>query len=144
MLGTSLTAYAKDVVREVVCVGRAGSLVDWENESEQRAYVVLYQPEQIINWRMERVNGRNVLSLVVLREAHKVSEDGFETKESEQLRVLRLVSGAKNSDGKTSGASYQVELWRPKENRAKRLNKAEWELTETKVPLRLGKPLPLI
>jgi hypothetical protein len=30
MLGTSLPAYAKDVVREIITTGRAGSLVDWE------------------------------------------------------------------------------------------------------------------
>ncbi len=144
MLGTSLEAYAKDVVKEVIGVGRAGTLVDWENEVEQRAYAVLYQTEQIINWRMERVNGRNVLSLVVLREAHKVSEDGFSTEESEQLRVLRLVQVTNKSGEEKSGPFYQVEIWRPKKNKAKRTTKTEWELTETKIPLRLGKPLPLI
>ena len=33
MLGTSLYAYAKNVVHEVIAVGRAGTLVDWESES---------------------------------------------------------------------------------------------------------------
>ena len=139
MLGTSLTAYAKDVVREVVCVGRAGSLVDWENESEKRAYSVLYQTEQIINWRMERVNGRNVLALVVLREARKISEDGFETEEAEQLRVLRLVK----STEKDAGWFYQVEIFQEQEKKSNR-RKKEWVKVETRIPLRLGKPLPLI
>lgn len=58
MLGTTLTGYAKMVVGDVVGLGRAGSLVDWEDEVEQRAYVVFYRAEQIINWRVERVNGR--------------------------------------------------------------------------------------
>jgi hypothetical protein len=48
------------------------------SEAEQRAYSVLYSTEQIINWRTERVNGRNVLSLVVLREVVKSATDGFQ------------------------------------------------------------------
>ena len=144
MLGTSLESYAKDVVREVISVGRAGSLVDWEGESEQRAYVVLYRPEQIINWRTERINGRNVLSLVVLRETRKISTDGFSCDEQDQLRVLRLVKDTKSSGEKHAGWIYQVELWvldTSKEIRKKRGAK-EWVKTETRVPL--GKPLPLI
>ena len=47
MLGTSLAGYAKRVVGDVVGVGRAGSLVDWEAAAEQRAYVSFYRAEQI-------------------------------------------------------------------------------------------------
>jgi hypothetical protein len=68
MLGTTLAAYAKDVVWEVMDVGRAGSLVDWEDLVEKRAYVSLYSAEQIINWQVGRMNGRNVPTLIVLRE----------------------------------------------------------------------------
>jgi hypothetical protein len=142
MLGTSLPAYAKDVVREVITTGRAGSLVDWEDEAEQRAYSVLYSAEQIINWGTERVNGRNLLTLVVLRESVRTATDGFEADQREQLRVLRLVNDGKASDQK-SAWFYQVELWHRKESKAKR-SKAEWEKVETRLPLRLGKPLPLI
>ena len=140
MLGTSLSSYAKNVVSEVVGVGRAGSLVDWEDQVEQRAYAVLYTAEQILNWHTERVNGRNVLTLVVLREVSKkpvAGEDEFEADEVEQLRVLRLVSGGK------SGWSYQVEIWQQGSKKSKR-GKTEWTKVETRIPLRLGKPLPLI
>ena len=68
MLGTTLTGYAKMVVGDVVGLGRAGSLVDWEDEVEHRAYVVFYRAEQIVNWRVERVNGRNVPTMIVLKE----------------------------------------------------------------------------
>src|SRR5699024_4129372 len=119
MLGSSLPSYAKDVVREVIGVGRAGTLVDWESGSatgehvERRAYAVLYQTEQIINWRTERVNGRNVLSLVVLKEqgnvAHPTSNaeypsEEFQNESVEQIRVLRLVKG------NDAGWFYQVEI----------------------------------
>ncbi len=141
MLGNSLHSYAKDVVREVMTVGRAGSLVDWEDEMEHRAYAVLYQAEQIINWQTQRVNGRNVLTLVVLREVVAgVSGDGFKVDDHEQLRVLRLV---KNSND-ASDWIYHVEIWRPKQNRTKKTNRTEWERVETRMPLRLGKPLSLI
>ena len=75
MLGTSLISYAKNVTNEVVSVGRAGTLVDWEDVSEKRAYAVMYAAEQIINWRTERVNGRNVLTLVVLKEVSQKPSD---------------------------------------------------------------------
>jgi len=146
LLGTSLTSYAKDVVNEVMCVGRAGTLVDWEDEVEQRAYAVLYHTEQIINWRTERVNGRNLLTLVVLCEtSKKLSEanDYFVQDEVEQFRVLRLIPGDKKDSGEKPGWFYQVELWQRKETKSKR-GKKEWLLVETRVPLRLGKPLPLI
>ena len=74
MLGTSLANYARNVVMEVVAVGRAGTLVDWEGPSrtglgdENRVYASLYRAEDILNWRMERIGGRNVLSLLVLAE----------------------------------------------------------------------------
>ena len=89
MLGTTLVAYAKNVTTEVVGVGRAGTLIDWEDQVERRAYAVLYQAEQIINWRTTRINGRNLLSLLVLREVlTEASKDEFAPEPVEQLRVL--------------------------------------------------------
>lgn len=143
LLGTSLYSYSKNIVSEVLTVGRAGSLVDWEGEGEKRAFVVRYDAEQILNWQVARVNGRNVVGLVVLREnaerGMKNDEgDVFEPEMVEQLRVLRLVPGEK------SGWVYQVELWRQKTNRTSRTKRTEWEMVESRVPLRLGKPLALI
>lgn len=136
MLGSPLPAYAKSVVSEIISVGRAGTLVDWEDTSENRVYASLYRAEQIINWRVERINGRNIATLIVLHECgagnadcglgnqgSMVSRptgepDGFETNVTEQIRVLRLVpgkdlglTGARPSEGKLD---YQcvVEIWR--------------------------------
>jgi hypothetical protein len=94
MLGTTLPGYAKNVVTEVVGIGRAGSLIDWEGDVEKRAYLSLYSAEQILNWRIERVNGRNVPTLIVLSE--NFAEDGkdeFELNFQQQIRVLKLVPG---------------------------------------------------
>lgn len=99
LLGNSLEAYAKNVVSEVIGVGRAGTLVDWEENGEKRAYSVMYHAENILNWRMERVGGRNVVTLVVLHEeisvagGEELAGDDFESPTVEQIRVLKLVWG---------------------------------------------------
>ena len=152
MLGTSLASYAKNVVSEIIGVGRAGTLVDWEDENEKRAYGVLYTAEQILNWRSERVNGRNVLTLVVLRENAEVrmkNEEGddFERATVEQLRVLRLKEARSQNPEAMSEWQYVVEIWQVRadgQQKKSRRAKAEWVKEETRIPLRLGKPLPLI
>ena len=160
MLGTSLSGYAKVVVGDVVGLGRAGSLVDWEAEAERRAYAVFYPAERIMNWRMGRVRGRNVLTLLVLRETANIEHptsnteprtentsprpspqsgegDPFVSDLVEQIRVLRLVVG---DDG---DAFCRVDLWQEHAVEGER-GKAEWVVVESRVPRRLGKPLPLI
>ncbi len=152
MIGTTLSSYTKNVTSEIIRVGRAATLVDWENEAEQRAYAVLYTAEQIINWRTDRINGRTLLSLVVLRETAKNHDDDvFISENSEQLRVLRLVQGETKSPDAKPEWFYQVDIWKQRDdvekqnttNRRSR-KKTEWIKTETRVPLRLGKSLPLI
>ena len=145
MLGTTLPSYAKNVVSEVIMVGRAGTLVDWESDVEQRAYAVLYGAEQIINWRTERVNGRNVLTLLVLRESgqNKIQDDAFVLEEVPQLRVLRLVKALAKGEGAKPVWMYHVEIWQQQPSKARR-RKPEWIKVESRTPLRLGKPLPLI
>ena len=151
MLGTSLSAYTKKIANEVIGVGRAGTLVDWDGEGEQRAYVVPYAAEQIIDWRTERLHGRIVLAVVVLKEVpaalatarETLSGDPFVSGETEQLRVLRLVPAESSVPDAKEEWFYQVEIWQQKPAKTKR-GKMEWVLVETRIPLRLGKPLPLI
>jgi hypothetical protein len=155
MLGTTLAAYAKDVVWEVIGVGRAGSLVDWQDQAEKRVYVSLYCAEQIINWHVERVNGRTVPTLVVLSEIvtrqAAGEKDEFTVETVEQIRVLKLVPSDAGADaGGERDYHCEVEIWQPKAlpgghlRRQQRGAKVEWELVDLKIPLRLGKPLPLI
>jgi hypothetical protein len=147
LMGTSLFTFCKGVVGEVLAVGRCGTLIDWQGGSatgqsgESRAYVVRYAAEDILNWQTERINGRNVVTLVALRELVESpdAEDPFSVKLTETIRVLKLESLA---DGATR---YVVEIWSKDEtNKANKTKKAKWSLTESRVPLRLGKPLPLI
>lgn len=67
MQGLTAYDYTKIVVREVLGIGRFGSLVDW-NDEENRPYCVGYQAEAIRNWRVERVRGQMLLTLLVLFE----------------------------------------------------------------------------
>jgi hypothetical protein len=130
MQGTTLAAYAKNVVWEVMGVGRAGSLVDWCSSAashhgglppvEERAYVSLYTAEQITNWQVGRVNGRNVPTLVVLRETvcrwnTGPAGDEFVPELVEQIRVLKLVVGDTSADaGGRREYHCQVDIWQPK------------------------------
>lgn len=157
MLGSPLAAYAKSVVNEIITVGRAGTLIDWEDTVENRVYASLYRAEQIINWRVERINGRNVPTMVVLAEAssqkaegrsQKGEEDEFEHTLTEQIRVLRLVEGGglrdeRGTDPSEGKREYEcvVEIWRTENEKN---GKQEWKLVETRTPKRLGKPLPMI
>ena len=156
LLGTALPAYARNVIEEVVVVGRCGTLVDWEGEVEQRAYANLYRAEDIRNWRVERINGRNVLTLLVLSERtniqhstfnaqHRTGGDDFEQDTVEQLRVLRLAEVGGQQSEASGEYQYVVELYQQQEVRSPgKRTKLEWSLVERRVPLRLGKPLPLI
>jgi hypothetical protein len=172
-LGTSLYLYIKRLTTEVLGVGRAGTLIEW-NDEEQRAFVCQYLAEQIINWKMQRIGGRNELALVVLKEMRAASadaqggishEDPFEDDEEEQIRVLRLVKAEVESPnaelnpaegpnlgrGGTQPYRYVVEIWRKGVSRTGQGpsrtghgDKVQWILAETKVPMRRGQPLTSI
>ena len=149
MLGTPLVSYAKNIVNEVVSVGRAGTLIDWEDEVENRVYASLYATENILNWRVERINGRNIPTMVVLYEPSGArpspgqAGDSFGTMTREQIRVLKLVPGEKAPDSRKQPYSCTVEIWQREEKKSRK-EKNDWKLVETRIPLRLGKPLPLL
>ena len=92
LLGTTLDGYAKSIVAEVVCVGRAGTLIDWNADADDRAYLSLYTAESICNWRESRIDGHLQLTLVVLSETvqgEARDDDPFVLPEVPQLRVLK-------------------------------------------------------
>ncbi|HWQ92216.1 MAG TPA: DUF4055 domain-containing protein [Clostridia bacterium] len=77
--GLEFVRYARRVVGEVLGVGRAGSLVLWEQSG--RPVVSLWRAEDIVDWGLERVDGRINLAYLALREGKR-------------MRVFRLVEGA--------------------------------------------------
>ena len=136
LMGTSLFTFCKGVVSEVLAVGRSGTLIDWQADGESRAYVVRYAAEDILNWQTQRINGRNVVTMIALRELVELPDekDPFVVKHVETVRVLKLQVVA---DGSTR---YVVEVWSNNPDK----KAAGWTMVESRVPLRLGKPLPLI
>ncbi len=138
---TTLDSYAKNLIADVVSLGRAGTLVEWEGEKESRAFLAPYAAESILNWRQTRIGGQLKLSLVVLSESAPglpKDHDPFVVADVPQIRVLKLVPSTD-----ANSFTYQVELWQlaPGKGRKK---EQEWRLVSTVTPLRLGKPLPAI
>jgi hypothetical protein len=165
LMGTSLFTFCKGVIGEVLAVGRCGTLVDWAGSTggpmgheESRAYVVRYAAEDILNWQTERINGHNVLTMLALREVVEKpdAEDPFSLHQIESIRVLKL-------DVLPDGATqYVVERWQHLNKHQQggndrsfwnglfgtptrsTSNQSRWTLVEQRIPLRLGKSLPLI
>jgi len=106
--GVSLLDLARDCVEEVLQTGRIGLLVDFSQKPDNveaitvaiaenmglRPKVVAYCAEHCINWRFATVNGRKVVSMVVLTEEASVAESEFGHKTETRYRVLDLSGGA--------------------------------------------------
>lgn len=103
--GISLTGLARQVLRDVLGVGRIGLLVEFPQVSSTpssaaaaaaanlRPYITAYTAEAIINWRIERVNNAMQPTLVVLTETYEERTDEFTAEENLQYRVLLLDNG---------------------------------------------------
>jgi len=145
MSGDGLYGYMRRLVNEIIAVGRGGTLVDWSVE-EGRPYFAYYEAESIINWRYDRLNGKQMLSLVVLKEqveeadfsvlpiATKATDktvDPYEPEIVERLRVLRLVPEGEKF-------VYIVEIWSKTSEGEGSNKKTVWTLDEVLTPVRSG------
>lgn len=128
--GVSLFQQMQNTTESVLQKGRHGLWVDYPttpggasradmDSGMVRANIISYQPEQVINWRTEKVGAAVRLALVVIRECvEEVAEDGYSTEEVEQYRVLRLSnlryvqteSGIEAVEASTN--AYSVEVYR--------------------------------
>jgi hypothetical protein len=66
--GTPLDQMTKQVAREVFTMGRYGVLLDMDKDGKKPPYLSGYISENIIDWTEEEIDGRQVLTEVVLRE----------------------------------------------------------------------------
>lgn len=86
--------FALNVTREFLITGRCGILVDMSTElaTTPRPYWVLYEAENIINWKFRNLGGDKELCFVVLRELveEQDDDDEFCIEPIVQYRVLRL------------------------------------------------------
>lgn len=146
MNGVSFYDYAKDTVREVLGIGRRGTLIDFD-EGEARPYFVPYPAEDVINWKQERVAGRVILTMVVLHELDpewmpltdeqrtKGPPDEFEQGMYDQWRIYRL-----NTDA--DGVPFVTfTVYRRKDQRKGDRKDDPFVIVKQGVPTRRGLPL---
>lgn len=99
--GLSIEQLAKDELSNLLETGRAFYLVDFPQTDDGlsieqvasmqlRASIIPYTAEQVINWKTTVINGRKLLSLVVLEESYIDASDEFGHESEIQHRVLRL------------------------------------------------------
>lgn len=111
--GIELDQMASMASAAALSYGRLGFLTDYPDTNvpatqadlksgKIRPAVLIYNSWDIINWRTVVRNGKELLSLVVLKETFVVEDDGFEQEVKDQWRVLRL----------GPDFLYYVEIWR--------------------------------
>lgn len=88
--GINAVQFGQHVVSELLITGRYGFLADYHEDGE-RAFIKPYSAENITNWKTRVIDGRCVLSLVVLKESVlSDSESIFTQNYNTQYRVLWL------------------------------------------------------
>jgi len=98
--GTSIDEFASKIVWDAIQTGFGGILVDYtsvpegtsEADAQGGAFLKWYPAESIIKWKHSTIQGKKVLSLVVLREDNEQQDpnDEFEYITNECYRVLQF------------------------------------------------------
>ncbi len=165
--GTDFDRYARRVVSEVLSVGRGGTLMLMDAESG-RPWITFWQAGDILNWEVEQIGERMVLTRVLLRDAKRLCvlklEREATTKEttSPQPSPTEPVwpPAEREDPGESEKFRFVVELWAendqndppPPDGFPLRQTTAGqagatgggWRLISTEVPLRKVQPLPFI
>ncbi len=89
--GGSVYQQSQSTLESVLETGRHGLYVDYSKDLSG-AIILSYPTENIINWRTTRVNGRDQLILVVLRECIE-QPDGYGFVDRIQYRELAIENG---------------------------------------------------
>jgi len=125
---TDFQRYARCVVSEVLSVGRGGTLM-LGNAQDGKAWVRFWRAEDILNWKVSRMDGRIVLTGVVLREK-------AETQKAE-MRVLQLI-----------GSECFEEVWKLRDLSSSEASdvtsEGQWMLEQRTSVKRDGVPLSFI
>lgn len=145
MQGTPLSVFTKKATTEVITTGRLGLLIDRPVQAAnadgtpltlaqvqalgQRPFLTMYPAENIINWKTRRINNRNVLSMVVLKETQANPKDEFEDTFETVYRVLDLAPFTN---------TYRVRLFRVRDGMA------DEQIGSDVYPIMNGQPLPFI
>lgn len=100
---------AQLILEEVLATGRVGIYLDAPDDAGEKPYIAVYYVENIINWRTGRFLGKNMLTMVVLREKYEEIDpkDEFLTTSKVRYRVLRLDTNS----GDPSTFLFRAEVW---------------------------------
>ena len=85
--GNDLNVWTYEAARKMVRYGHVGTLVDAPADGG-RPYWVTYTPRQILGWRTEQQEGKQILTQLRLSEVVTVPDGEFGEKAVEQVRVL--------------------------------------------------------
>lgn len=151
LTGVPLEVFARDVMDEVLTVGRVGVYAEMPPERERgqdapangarrprRPYLVMVKAENILNWMVTYEDGRQVLTRVVIREDKELpGADAFQVKHEDRWREMALEDGR-----------YVQRVWKKVERDVTRTTvgqaQDEYVVEETIVPTRRLKPLDFI
>lgn len=103
----SFVGQARQAFLMMLLKGRGGLLVDYPlvkhgqylptkkdvSDDNLRPKIRLFDPQSIINWRVQMVNNTRKLTLLVLKESYIEQDDGFKAEYGEQLIVYRWIDG---------------------------------------------------
>jgi hypothetical protein len=134
MTNVTFDMFALDALHDVMLMGRYGVLIEMAAKKTGRPYMVGYRAENVVNWRTDRVEGDELLTLVVMKETvdEPKEDDNFIEDDVIQYRVLRLELDGENR-------RYTQQLWRQEDGEGDFLPYGE-EI----IPLRRGTPLTFI
>ncbi len=131
LCGSTMAAFARSVVEEVLTTGRAGALVDHQKKAGGRPYVVLFRAEEVIDWSYLVDDGVRKLARVVLeRRSLSPAVSLLGTESCDERRELLLQDGV-----------YTVTVWRRETSKGRA---GEWQPAETSTPTVRGKTLDFI
>jgi hypothetical protein len=86
----SIEEFAKLVGSEIVTLGRCMAYVDRTADGASAPYAVLALAENILDWKVERVNGRKIPTKIVIREWREEDQAGVSRVPVPSYRVLSL------------------------------------------------------
>jgi len=127
LTGLSANLLAGLVLSDNLLIGRYGILLDW-NQEEMRPYWSGYPAECIINWKTHILNGKEMLTMYVIKEIDYEARDAYESEELTRYRVGWL----------DSVGNYQVALYEEMAERGEYAQVNMW------TPTRKGEPLKFI
>jgi hypothetical protein len=131
---------ARSVTDEVLSEGRYGLLVDMPTSNEnnkEKPYIAAYTALNILNWRSDRVDGKDKLTFLVLREYVEqpdTDDSVFKTEEVTQIRVFRLLD---EEEEESVNGRLSVKVYKENTN-YKGKRDTRWTLDSEYEPKKMG------